>query len=87
MSAHAAAKVALSRVRAISFDVTGTVLVHKYPIFDTYAEAAVWAKLPDPPSAIELKPAFKAGSRHTRKARIKEGSDLRYVIASIHATL
>jgi hypothetical protein len=29
MSAHAAAKVALSRVRAFSFDVTGTVLVLK----------------------------------------------------------
>lgn len=52
--------IVLNRVRAISFDVTGTVLVHKYPIFETYADAAVWAKLKDPPSAIELKPAFKA---------------------------
>lgn len=48
-----------SRVKAISLDVTGTILAHRYPIFDTYATAAVWARLPNPPSAEELKPAFK----------------------------
>ena len=46
-------------IRAISLDVTGTLLVHKYPIMDTYAAAAVWARLPNPPTAEELKPAFK----------------------------
>jgi hypothetical protein len=49
----------LTKVRAISFDVTGTILVHRYPIMDTYAASAVWAKLPNPPTAAELKPAFK----------------------------
>ena len=49
----------LSKVRAISFDVTGTILVHRYPIMDTYAASAIWAKLPNPPTAAELKPAFK----------------------------
>ena len=49
----------LSKVRAISFDVTGTLLVHKYPIMDTYAASAVWAQLPNPPTSAELKPAFK----------------------------
>lgn len=49
----------LTKVRAISFDVTGTILVHRYPIMDTYAASAVWARLPNPPTAAELKPAFK----------------------------
>jgi len=46
-------------VKAISLDVTGTLLAHRYPIFETYASAAAWARLPNPPSAEELKPAFK----------------------------
>jgi hypothetical protein len=45
-----------STVRAISLDITGTILVHRYPIMQTYADAAVWARLPNPPSAEELKP-------------------------------
>ena len=49
----------LSKVRAISFDITGTLLIHKYPIMDTYAASAVWAQLPNPPTSAELKPAFK----------------------------
>ena len=49
----------LSKVRAVSFDVTGTILVHRYPIMDTYAASAIWAKLPNPPTSAELKPAFK----------------------------
>ena len=48
-------------VRAISLDVTGTLLVHPTPIMQTYAEAAVWARLPNPPSSEELKPG---GIRH-----------------------
>jgi REG-2-like HAD superfamily hydrolase len=31
----------------------------RYPIMETYAAAAKWAKLPNPPSVEELKPAFK----------------------------
>lgn len=46
-------------VRAISLDVTGTILAHRYPIFQTYAEAAAWAKIPGAPTAEALKPAFK----------------------------
>ena len=49
----------LTKVRAISFDVTGTILVHRHPIMDTYAASAIWAQLPNPPTAAELKPAFK----------------------------
>lgn len=46
-------------IKAISFDVTGTLLVHKFPIMETYAEAAKYVNLVDPPSAVDLKPAFK----------------------------
>lgn len=48
-----------SSVKAISLDVTGTILIHANPIMETYADAAVWARLPNPPTAAELKPAFK----------------------------
>ena len=48
-----------SRIKAISLDVTGTILVHRDPIMETYAAAAVWAQLPNPPTVEELKPAFK----------------------------
>ena len=46
-------------VRALSLDVTGTLLVPRRPIAESYADAAVWARLPDAPSAEELKLAFK----------------------------
>eukprot|EP01041_Mallomonas_annulata_P006373 gene6373-12886_t len=49
-----------SSVKVISLDITGTILVHRYPIMETYADAAVWARLPNPPTVNELKPAFKA---------------------------
>ena len=49
----------LSKVRAISFDVTGTLITHGQPVMKSYADAAVWARLPNPPTAEELKPAFK----------------------------
>ncbi len=48
------------KIRAISLDVTGTILVHAEPIMKTYADCAVWARLPSPPTETELKPAFKA---------------------------
>jgi len=50
----------IKSIKVISFDITGTLLIHKQPIMKTYAEAAVWAKLPNPPSEDELKPAFKS---------------------------
>ena len=50
----------INKIKVISFDVTGTLLVHRYPIARTYAEAAIWAKLPNPPSESELKIAFKS---------------------------
>jgi len=37
----------------------GTLLVHKYPIMETYAECARWAQLPNAPTADELKKPFK----------------------------
>jgi len=48
-----------SKIKAISLDVTGTILVHRSPIMETYAAAAVWARLPNPPTVEDLKPAFK----------------------------
>ncbi len=56
-----------SNVRAISLDITGTILVHRYPIMQTYADAAVWAKLPNPPSAEELKPGNRCGCFSTNE--------------------
>ena len=48
------------RIRAISLDVTGTLLVHRFPIMETYSRCAREARLgTDPPTADELKPAFK----------------------------
>ena len=47
------------KLKSISFDLTGTIFIHKEPIVETYAEAAVWAKLKNSPTPEELKPAFK----------------------------
>lgn len=49
----------VKKIKVISLDVTGTLLIHKYPIMNTYADCAVWSRLDNPPSAEELKPAFK----------------------------
>lgn len=49
----------LSKVKVISFDITGTLVAHKYPIMQTYAEAAVWAQLINPPNEMEFKKGFK----------------------------
>ena len=51
--------VPISGVRALSLDITGTLITHREPVMKSYADAAVWARLPDPPSISELKPAFK----------------------------
>lgn len=55
-------------VKAISLDVTGTLLVHRQPIHETYAACALWAKLSDPPSASEFRPAFREAFRETSRA-------------------
>ena len=48
------------RIKAVSFDVTGTLMVHRFPIMDTYARCAAEARLcSDPPTSSELKPAFR----------------------------
>lgn len=47
-------------IKAVSFDVTGTILVHKYPIMDTYAKCALDTKLcNDPPTSHDFKGAFR----------------------------
>ena len=49
----------LRPVRAISLDITGTLITHKGSVVQHYVDAAVWARLDDPPSVEEMKPAFK----------------------------
>lgn len=58
-------KIEPSKIRAISFDVTGTIMVHAEPIMKTYADAASWAQVPNPPSEADLKPAFKAAYKES----------------------
>lgn len=50
----------VDKVRVLSFDVTGTLLIHRDPIIQTYSECAEWSLLPNAPTQDELKPAFKA---------------------------
>ena len=49
----------LRPVRAISLDITGTLITHKGSVVQHYVDAAVWAQLENPPSVDEMKPAFK----------------------------
>lgn len=53
----------ISKIRAISFDVTGTLLATKEPVVKSYHDAAIWARLPDPPIEEDLKKAFKIAFR------------------------
>ena len=48
-----------SKIRAISLDVTGTLLATCEPVIKSYHDAGLWAKLPNPPSQSELKFGFK----------------------------
>ena len=48
-----------SKIRAISLDVTGTLLTTREPVIKSYHDAATWAKLPNPPSQDDLKRGFK----------------------------
>ena len=52
-------RIDLKRIKAVSFDVTGTLLIHKDPIMETYSKAAEWAMVPNPPTPAELKAPFK----------------------------
>ena len=49
----------LQLIRCISLDVTGTLLTHTHPIYETYSKCAFLSGLNDPPTPEELKPAFK----------------------------
>lgn len=51
------------KIRAISLDVTGTLLATREPIAKSYHDAALWARLPDPPTQDELKRGFKVAFR------------------------
>ena len=46
---------AASKIRALSLDVTGTLLATKEPVVRSYHDAAIWAKMPNPPSESQLK--------------------------------
>jgi REG-2-like HAD superfamily hydrolase len=54
---------ALSRlettIRAISLDVTGTLVATQEPVIQSYHQAAIWAQLANPPTPDEMKKAFK----------------------------
>ena len=49
----------VSKIRAISFDVTGTLLATREPVVKSYHDASIWAKLPNPPTQDEFKKGFK----------------------------
>jgi REG-2-like HAD superfamily hydrolase len=49
----------VSKIRAISFDVTGTLLATREPVVKSYHDASIWAKLPNPPTQDEFKQGFK----------------------------
>ena len=47
------------KVRALSLDITGTLLATKQPVVESYYNAAIWSQLPNPPSQSDLKKGFK----------------------------
>lgn len=51
---------AASKIRALSLDVTGTLLATKEPVVRSYHDAAIWAKIRIP-SESQLKQGFKIG--------------------------
>jgi REG-2-like HAD superfamily hydrolase len=48
----------ISKIRAISFDVTGTLLATKEPVIKSYHDAAIWARLPNLPTQNDFKSGF-----------------------------
>ena len=65
----------IAGVRALSLDITGTLITHREPVMKSYADAAVWARLPDPPSISELKPAFKQAYKEALVRRAQIGAN------------
>jgi len=51
------------KIRALSLDVTGTLLATREPVIKSYHDAAHWAQLSNPPSQSELKQGFKIAFR------------------------
>ncbi|KAL7534222.1 hypothetical protein ACHAWF_007168 [Thalassiosira exigua] len=51
------------KIRALSLDVTGTLLATREPVAKSYRDAALWARLPDPPTREELEEGFKVAFR------------------------
>ena len=49
----------ITKIRAISFDVTGTLVATREPVIQSYYDAMIWSKLPNPPTQTEMKQAFK----------------------------
>ena len=48
-----------NKIRALSLDVTGTLLATREPVVQSYYNAAIWAQLSNPPNLSELKQGFK----------------------------
>ena len=80
-----------NRIRAISFDVTGTLITTRQPVIQSYHDALLWSKFPNPPSIDEMKMAFKTafkerclespcfgGSGHTPSDGLHRIEDGRY---------
>mmetsp|Transcript_18971 Transcript_18971/g.28127 ORF Transcript_18971/g.28127 Transcript_18971/m.28127 type:complete len:298 (-) Transcript_18971:254-1147(-) len=53
----------VEKIRAISFDITGTLVTTREPVIKSYHDAMIWARLPDPPTQSDLKNAFKSAFR------------------------
>lgn len=51
------------KIRALSLDVTGTLLATREPVVKSYHDAAIWARMSNPPSQEELKRGFKVAFR------------------------
>jgi REG-2-like HAD superfamily hydrolase len=47
------------RIRAISLDVTGTLVATREPVVQSYHDALLWAEFPNPPTREDMKAAFK----------------------------
>lgn len=52
-----------SKIRAISLDVTGTLLATREPVVQSYRDAATWARLPIVPTTQDFKVGFKVAFR------------------------
>ena len=53
-----------SKVKVITLDVTGTLLLHKQAVAQAYAECIEWAEIPAPPPLSEVNKAFRDAYKH-----------------------